>query len=258
MAKLEYVPLPKGLLLKRWQTPKDIAEQTKEAVAYIRETGRILNSVKYLYTDSLYMNSEEKGINLIEKYHSRAQKHRKELVSILSKEAVGFTYSIINWSELIQTQEDYWYTRKKLIYNYRIRPNFRKIIQEENFQRKGIIDIDLRVIKNSKHKVLGSYPATSDMFLLEEIGVLSGLAKSYFKTDRLDFNKNIVIAYPRSFPKSLEMLHSLRIRIYKGPSLRDRTSPSEASWLDTSLKENLIETFFYNYTPHPNAIKLSL
>lgn len=233
---------------KRWQTPEDVVAQTKEAINHMRASGRPVAKVVFLYTDTLYLNSAEPGVKIIEKVQDQTLIHRRKLQELLAEQAFGIPTTEMLWSELVQGQSDYQSPRSKLVAAYQTNNDFRIAVQNDNPKRKGEID---PIPEGSKK---GSAPSEADLFVLEEIGLFDGLAKGHISSNKVDLNGDIVLAYPGPLMQSLQVLQDTKLKIHKGhPSRRHQTV--HASWLDVTDPSAAKESIFHTAEAHPDAVK---
>lgn len=249
LAKLQRGQTPVNGFDKRWQTPEDVLAQIKEAMTFMHAAGRKVDKVVLLYTDTLYLNSDQPAIGLIQKSQDQTLTHRRKLQELLAKDTGKLPVEEMLWSELVQGQKDYQSPRTKMKEAYESRAAFREAVQTDNPKRKGTLD----PIPDGAKK--GSPPTEADMFVLEEVSLFDGLAKGHVVSNKIDPNSNIVIVYPGPLMQSLALMQQTNMNIHKGRPSAMRHVETTASWLDVSDPMAARESVYCISPPNPEAVK---
>ncbi|MDB5478040.1 MAG: hypothetical protein JWM96_535 [Alphaproteobacteria bacterium] len=251
MSKLQLGEAPKGGFVKRRQTPEEAHAQIHEAAAHVKSTGRELGQIVLLYTDTLYLNSEKPGIELIQKYQDATLRHRRKITALFADDSEKLPVTDMLWSELVQSQKEYQQPRARAQQLYQTHPGFRLAVQNDNPRRKGVTDPLVAEGKNKFAK--GTPPTPDDMFVIEEAGLFHGLARGYLASEKVADENDLIIAYPGHLMQSLATIEETPLRIYNGHPQRSKELPRQASWLDLSDPEQPEESLFYDYQPSAGA-----
>ncbi|HEY1097016.1 MAG TPA: hypothetical protein VGF14_07220 [Alphaproteobacteria bacterium] len=210
---------------KRWQDPDNMILQTQEAISKIQASGRTVDQLVLLYTDTLYFNSDKPADGLHDKYQKILFEHIRNTKKKF--EETEFTPSILLWNDLLMTQNNLSPPRHALINLYKNNPAFREAVQSDNPKRQDIAAYDIN-------------PTPSDMFVMEEAGLFLGLAKGYVVHDKIKAGNDIVMSYPGPSLASLDFLQdkTKSPRIHKGRP----TQTVNFSWLNVESAQEAIET----------------
>ena len=215
--------------IKRWQTPHDVLDQTQDAIRYYEAKNHTVIKIVGLYTNSLYFNDDCLAIDAHHKYSDLTSDHKRKTQKLF--EQAGLIYSYMVWDELLQAQDNVQQTRVRLQNCYAKHPELRRAVQADSLKRS---------VDESIQDELILYP--SDMFVLEEAGLLSGLATGYLAHDKFDPQTCLALVYPGPPLKSIQILldKTRRTRAFKGrPS---HPVPLQFSALDVSIKSEPVET----------------
>lgn len=237
MAKLQQGQKPEGGFDKRWQTPDEVVSQLQEALTLLEKTGRKAD-IKLLYTDTLYLNNDAPGVELIKKIQQQTFDHRQKIQELLDEKKIETTTLL--WSEIVQAQKELQQPRDKLAQIYKKNPAFRAAVQSDNPKRKGVQDDVL---------------TAADQFVLEEIGIFDALAKGFIRSDKINPDQDVVIVYPGDVMYGLEAVYQNNLRFFSNKPYRAKETTSQTSWLNTAQKDQPVERVIFQHQPHPAVLE---
>ena len=194
-----------GISMSKISNSQSAPEVLKQIEYFYNKIHYPYVGVQIIYTDTLYLNSQEPAFKLKNKYQTLISSHKAELEKLIAKKPylIPTAFSFNSWSQTILQTKSFFYYLGQLKSTYKKDLKFQKTIEED--------------ILNSQREIT----PMNIGYILEEITMMYLISKN-----KVDFHNKYVqnksewtlFCYPGEPLKSEIYLHKHKLLNLKNPS----------------------------------------